>query len=84
MPKLKKKLNPMGDYVPSDYEREAYIYGIRNDIRIAPKPVSHNATEWYVEIFSGGKWNHSKDKFGPVDVWKQVYDYYIYYYERRN
>ena len=83
MPKLKKRLNPMGDYIPSDYERKAYLYGIRNDIRISPKPVSHNATEWYVEIFSGGKWSHSKEKFGPVDVWKQVYAYYKYYYDKK-
>ena len=85
MPKLKKKTNKMGDYVPSDKEREAYVWGIRNGYRIAPRAVSNNSDnkEWYVEIHSGGRFHHSGDKFGPVEVWEQVYKYYQYYYDKR-
>ena len=83
MPKLKKKSNPMGDYIPSDEEVEAYVWGIRNNLRIAPRACSAvNNNEWYVELNLNGKWTHSGEKFGPVEVWQMVYKYYNYYYEK--
>ena len=77
---LRKKKVGMGDYTPSEEESKAYLWGVRNNIRISPKQASYGANEWYVEIFSDGKWIHSKEKFGSVEVWEQVYNYYIYYY----
>lgn len=83
--KKRKKSDGMGDYAPNAEEFKAYHWGINNGIRIAPKPLTKglNPSEWYVEIFANGKWNHSKEKFGSVDVWAQVYDYYIHYYNKR-
>lgn len=83
MPRKKKGVG-MGDYLPTEQEQKAYRYGIRNDIRIAPRAVPNSAGSWYVEIFQGGRWSHNGEQFGPVDVWRQVYAYYIYYYNKRN
>ena len=81
----KKKSNPMGDYLPSDKETEAYVWGIRNDVRIAPRAVRQGDNlEWFVDIYSNGKWHNSGEKFGPVEVWEMVYKYYQYYYEKSN
>ena len=81
---LKKKKVGMGDYSPSENECKAYLWGVRNNLRIAPKQASWGNNEWFVEIFLNGKWVHNDEKFGPVEVWEQVYNYYIYYYERRS
>ena len=78
----KKKNYTMGDYMPTPEETIAYQWGIRNNIRIAPKRIPNKA-QWYVEIFAGGKWNSSKEVFGPVEVWEQVYSYYKHYYNKR-
>jgi len=83
MPKLKKKQNPMGDYIPSELETKAYVWGIRNNIRIAPRACNSGSNlDWYVELFINGKWTHNGEKYGPVEVWEMVYKYYIYYYEK--
>ena len=78
----RKKNYTMGDYLPSDYEVEAYLWGVRNGLRIAPKRIP-NRNAWYAEIFLKGKWNHNGEEFGPKDIWIQIYNYYIYYYEKR-
>ena len=81
----KKKKWSMGEYNPTEEEQRAYLWGVEKNIRISPRATVQGSTgnQWYVEIFSNGKWTHSPEKFGPVEVWKQVYNYYIYYYERR-
>ncbi len=77
----KKKNYTMGDYIPTKDEQEAYLWGVREGLRIAPKRVK-NKNAWYVEIFTKGRWQHSPEEFGPVEVWEQVYKYYKYYYEK--
>lgn len=77
----KRKNYTMGDYMATPEEQEAYLWGVRNNLRIAPKCCGPK--QWYVEIFLNGKWNHNGEKFGPVEVWEQVFKYYLYYYGKR-
>ena len=78
----KRKNYTMGEYSPSDEELKAYLWGVKNSVRIGPKRVP-NKNEWYVEIYTQGKWSHSRETFGPGDVFKQIYKYYEYYYNKR-
>ncbi len=85
MPKHKKKVG-MGDYAPTTEEQEAYLWGVNNGVRVAPKAAQRgpSPTSWYVEIFANGRWRHNGEEFGPGEVWEQVYKYYKYYYEKRD
>ena len=73
----KKKNYTMGDYLPTDEEREAYHYCISNNIRISPGRATGNT--WTIDIFAKGKWNKSPDSYGPVEVWEAFYNYCLYY-----
>ena len=75
-----KKGIDMGDYLPSDKESKAYIWCINNGIYIAPKAKS--SSSWYLTIEMNKKINVSPDSYGKVEIWKQMYKYYIYYYEK--
>lgn len=83
--KKRGKNNGMGDYTPSDKEQEAYVWGIRNGLRIAPRACNNgnSNSQWKVEIYLNNRWNSSDVTFGPVEVWEQIYKYYIYYYDKR-
>lgn len=70
----------MGDYMCSDEELKAYIWCIHNSIYIAPKAKS--SSSWYLTIEINKKINVSPDSYGKVEIWKQMYKYYIYYYEK--
>ena len=81
----KKNKNPMGDYVPTDEQRDARLWCHRNNIvKIAPKAAAqgNNNNEWYVEVFTNGRWNQSPKKFGPVEIWEVIFNYYKYYYDK--
>ena len=81
----KKAKKGMGDYSPTDEEQEAYLWGVNNNIRIAPKAASKGPlpNEWYLDIYSNRRWVTSPEKYGRGDIWEQLYKYYIHYYERR-
>ena len=78
----KKKNYTMGDYLPSEDERNAYLYCIRNDIRIAPGRVA-NKNQWTVDIYTPKGWRKSPNSFGPVEIWEVYYNYCKYYYDKR-
>ncbi len=82
MPRDKKKWT-MGSYSPTKEEQDAFNWGINNHIRISPVAVA-GRSEWKIAIQLGDKKaNVSKDVWGPVDIWKQLYDYYLYYFNKR-
>ena len=76
----KKKSNPMGDYIPSKEEKEAYVWGVRNGIIISPRGTP-SGTEWLVDIKTNNGWKNNGKTYGPVDVWEVVYNYYKHYYD---
>ena len=83
--KNKKKLSlKMGDYIPTEYENLAYNSGVRRGIRIsagADSPGNSNST-WHVAVFSNGRWIKSPESYEKVEIWKQVYKAYDYYYQK--
>ena len=80
MPKPKKK-NPMGDYLPSPENYEAMRYCINNRI-CKISPLAKNNSEWYLEVYTNGKWNRSPETFGPGEVWEVMFNYYDHYYNK--
>ncbi len=66
----------MGSYNPTPEELQSYLNGIRKGIRIAPK---RHKDKWYIEVYAKDRWRHNGELFGPVDVWKEIYNYYCYY-----
>ena len=82
MPK-KKKENVMGSYACTEYERDAHHWGLRNNIFITPvATTAGNPTHWYLEIEVNGKTYKSPESFEPIEIWKKLYEYYIYYFEK--
>lgn len=76
----KKSTIDMGNYLYSKKEFEAYKWCIENGIYITPKAKSTN--QWYLTIEINKKINVSPDSYGKMDIWRQMYKYYIYYYDK--
>jgi len=76
------KKNPidMGNYMYSKKEFEAFKWCIENGIYITPKAKSTNS--WYLTVEMNKKINISPDSYGKIEIWKQMYKYYIYYYDK--
>jgi hypothetical protein len=72
----------MGNYAPKDNEREAMHWCIHNNIFISAHAKS--TTEWYVTICINGNTNKSPEAYEQVSIWKQIYKYYLYYYNKYN
>ena len=78
----KKKYGPdMGNYVPSTTEHEAWMWGVRNNISIAP--FAQSETRWHIDITMNGKTIRAPDVYPKVEIFKKIYEYYKYYYEKR-
>ena len=82
--KKSTKKTKWGNYYRSEEEYKAMSWCIKNEITIgliaaetgvAPK-------KFYVEIQIGKKKSRDPSKYLPEDARKQVYKYYIYYYEK--
>ena len=76
----KKDVVDMGNYAPNEREAEAYAWCIRNNIKIAPMAKSN--TEWYIDIIMNNKVSRSPLTYKKVDIWKQLYKFYLYYYNK--
>ena len=74
-----KKVN-MGNYNATDYETKAYAWCIRNKIYIAPKAI--NDAKWSIVITNNGKTYEDPSHYIKGLIWKKIYEYYKYYYEK--
>ena len=72
----------MGIYMQNAKEQEAYEWCINNGIYIAPSAIS--TTEWRICITMNGRHNLSPDSYKKVEIWKQLYRFYLYYYNKYN
>ena len=75
-----KNVVDMGDYLYSAKEFEAYKWCVDNGIYISPKAKS--TTAWYINIEINKKSYVSPDSYEKVEIWKQVFKYYMYYYDK--
>lgn len=80
MPAWKHKSNWMPSYTPNNKELEAYLWCVRNNIRISPQGVAGKGG-WKIAIHIGGDWKLSP-VFNPDEIWIKYYEYCTYYYER--
>ena len=76
----RKKQCDMGDYIAGKKDIEAYVWCIRNKIFISPKAKSINS--WYIVIDLKNKINVSPDTYGKKEIWKKLYEYYRYYFDK--
>ena len=78
-----KKTN-WGNYYRSNFEYEAMVWCLKNDIKIGllAAETGDGPKYFYVEIEIGKKKSRDPSKYLAEDARKQVYKYYIYYYEK--
>lgn len=70
----------MGSYSCKVSEAEAREWGMRNNIYISP--LAKSSTEWYISITINGRTNNSPKVYEKVDIWKEIYAFYLYYYNK--
>jgi hypothetical protein len=69
-----------GKYERTEEEFEAYRWCINNGIIIWPE--TKLGTEWKIEIRINGKTSKSPEAYPAVEVWKKMYEFYLYYYNK--
>lgn len=70
----------MGEYIQSVSDRKAMRWCINNGVYISPKAVS--SVKWVIDIEINGKTDTSPEFYGKNDIWKQIFKFYKYYYEK--
>jgi hypothetical protein len=78
----KKSQIDMGNYTANPSEFSAFKWCIDNGIYIAP--YANSTLEWYICITMNGKSSLSPSTYKKIDVWKQMYRFYLYYYNKYN
>ena len=76
----KKDKIDMGFYSAKEDEQKAYAWCIKNNIFISPK--AKNSKEWYIDIELNKKVNTSPITYEKVEIWKQIFKFYVYYYNK--
>ena len=76
----KKGQIDMGSYIQTEKEREAMVWCVKNSITIAP--FAFNTTSWYLDITINGNRNRDPTLYDKKTLWKQMFKYYTYYYEK--
>ena len=69
-------------YMPTKEEQEAYMWCVRNNIRISP-------ASGYIEVnLDGdpvkGKWHRSPERYEGDALWEKYYEICTYYYNKKN
>ena len=72
----------MGNYTASPSEFNAFKWCIDNGIYISP--YANTTLDWYICITMNGKSSMSPSTYKKIDVWKQMYRFYLYYYNKYN
>jgi len=70
----------MGFYVATKKEQLAYSWCINNGIYISPKPST--SSSWHLLIDINKKINISPEAYKKVEIWKQLFKFYTYYYDK--
>lgn len=84
----KKKDYKLPDYLPSKEENDAYIYCVRNNIRISPLGINGELGKWKIGINVGPYVKGEKINFAPSiydedTIWPSYYEMCKYYYDKR-
>lgn len=76
----KKGQIDMGSYLRTEQENKAMIWCVHNNIFIAP--FANSTTTWYLDVTINGKRARSPEVYTNKTLWKQMFKYYTYYYEK--
>jgi hypothetical protein len=84
----KKKDYKLPDYLPSKEENDAYIYCVRNNIRISPIGINGELGKWKIGINVGPYVRGEKISIAPHiydkdTIWPSYYEMCKYYYDKR-
>jgi len=84
---LKKKksrfFNPMPDYLRDELENNAYIWCIKNDIKIAPFAVLNSEPrKWWIDVDAKGKKTRSPYQYDENQIWPKLFELYVFYYKK--
>ncbi len=83
----KVKKSTMGQYNPTAEETKAGIWCINNAICISPRQAKWGENRWLIDIEKGHYPNRKKlgtspEAYGPVEIWKKLAEYKLYYYNK--
>ena len=74
---------PMLHYNRSDLENNAYLWCIRNGIKIAPFAVAGSEPrKWWVDVNAKGKVKRSPYQYDETQIWPKIFELYVFYYEK--
>ena len=84
----KKQENWMPQYIPTQEENEAYLYCVRNNIRISPIGIQGVIGKWKIGINvgpykKGEKINLAPHIYDKDTIWPSYYEMCKYYYDKR-
>ena len=89
MPSLygKRQNYTMPSYLQSKEEQEAYVYCVKNNIRISPYGIQNDTDHWRIAISLGPykKWEKphlSPSKYCRKTIWPEYYKMCKYYYDK--
>ena len=69
----------MPTYSPSKQEWEAYMWCMRNKVRVSPGRIQKKL-EWTVDISTdGATWKRSPKSYGKEEIWEQYYKICIWF-----
>ena len=74
---------PMLHYQRSDLENNAYLWCIRNGIKIAPFAVAGSEPrKWWVDVNAKGKVKRSPYQYDEHQIWPKIFELYVFYFEK--
>jgi hypothetical protein len=71
----------MGEYRPSKEQSDAYIWCVRNNIKIYPVGIPGGGA-WFIEIENNNKKNRTPNMFIKTQIWEKLFEYCKYYYDK--
>jgi hypothetical protein len=79
---LKKGKKQMKSYLRTTEEDKAYLWGVRNGLKISP--FAHSATEWWIDVEFKDRKKRSPIKYGSKEIWPKIFELYKFYYDKHH
>jgi hypothetical protein len=73
--------DPMVEYKKRLVEENARLWCINNNINISTRK-SSSSVQWFIIVDINGKKNKSPQTYNSSDVWNEIFNFYVYYYEK--
>ena len=81
--KNKRFFQPMLHYQRSELENNAYLWCIRNDIKISPFAVLNSQPrKWWIDVVAKNKVKRSPYQYDDEQIWPKIFELYVFYFEK--